>query len=61
MLVQRSPLLCQRCHVGGRHPATAYGNSAADRISNRNMYKGCVNCHQKVHGSNHPSGKYLIR
>lgn len=61
MLVQRAPLLCQRCHVGGRHPATAYGNSAADLISSRNMYKGCINCHQKVHGSNHPSGKWLNR
>lgn len=61
MLVTRSPLLCQRCHVGGRHPATAYGFSMGDRISNRLAYKGCVNCHFQVHGTNHPSGKYLNR
>jgi len=61
MLVQRAPLLCQRCHVGGRHPATAYGNTATDLASNRLAYKGCVNCHHKVHGSNHPSGKWLNR
>lgn len=61
MLVQRSPLLCQRCHVGGRHPATAYGNTVSDIASNRLGYKGCVNCHHKVHGSNHPSGKWLNR
>ncbi|MBI5594582.1 MAG: DmsE family decaheme c-type cytochrome [Elusimicrobia bacterium] len=61
MLVQRAPLLCQRCHVGGRHPATAYGNTASDLASSRQAYKGCINCHQKVHGSNHPSGKYLER
>ncbi len=61
MLVTRSPLLCQRCHVGGRHPATAYGQSAADTGANRLKYKGCINCHPQVHGSNHPSGKWLVR
>jgi DmsE family decaheme c-type cytochrome len=24
-------------------------------------YRGCVNCHSAVHGSNHPGGIYLIR
>lgn len=24
-------------------------------------YRGCVNCHNAVHGSNHPGGIYLIR
>lgn len=61
MLVTRSPQLCQGCHVGGRHPATAYGNSPSDLASNRLAYKGCVNCHFAVHGSNHPSGKWLNR
>lgn len=61
MLITRAPLLCQRCHVGGRHPATAYGQTAADTQSSRLQYKGCVNCHFAVHGSNHPSGKWLNR
>ncbi|MBI4347660.1 MAG: DmsE family decaheme c-type cytochrome [Elusimicrobia bacterium] len=61
MLTARSPFLCQRCLVGGRHPATAYGFSGGDQISNRLAYKGCVNCHFQVHGSNHPSGKWLNR
>jgi DmsE family decaheme c-type cytochrome len=61
MLVTRSPLLCQRCHVGGRHPSSVYGQSQVDAQSNRLMYKGCVNCHPKVHGTNHPSGKWLNR
>lgn len=61
MLVTRSPQLCQGCHVGGRHPATAYGNTVSDRASNRLAYKGCVNCHFAVHGSNNPSGKWLNR
>lgn len=61
MLITRAPMLCQRCHVGGRHPATAYGQADADTSSNRLVYKGCVNCHFAVHGSNHPSGKWLNR
>lgn len=61
MLVTRAPMLCQRCHVGGRHPATAYGASASDMTSNRLQYKGCVNCHFAIHGSNNPSGKWLNR
>ena len=24
-------------------------------------YRGCVNCHSQVHGSNHPAGIYLLR
>jgi predicted CXXCH cytochrome family protein len=24
-------------------------------------YRGCTNCHSQVHGSNHPSGIYLLR
>jgi DmsE family decaheme c-type cytochrome len=36
------------------------------RVSSNNppvqvAYRGCVNCHQAVHGSNHPGGIYLIR
>lgn len=61
MLITRAPLLCQRCHVGGRHPATPYVLSDADRENSRIFYRGCVNCHAQVHGSNHPSGKYLAR
>lgn len=61
MLVTRAPVLCQRCHVGGRHPTTAYGQNTADQQSNRLRYKGCINCHPKIHGTNHPSGKWLNR
>jgi hypothetical protein len=24
-------------------------------------FRGCVNCHQAVHGSNHPAGRSLLR
>ncbi len=36
------------------------------RLSSNNppvqvSYRGCVNCHSQVHGSNHPAGIYLLR
>jgi DmsE family decaheme c-type cytochrome len=62
MLVVRMPLLCQRCHIASRHPATLYDK---DQItvnkSNRMFGRSCVNCHSNIHGSNHPSGQFFIR
>lgn len=56
MLVAKPPMLCQRCHIGTRHPSTIYdGNSLAAK-SNRLIGRGCVNCHQQIHGSNSPGG-----
>jgi DmsE family decaheme c-type cytochrome len=61
MLVARPPMLCQRCHIGSRHPSTIYDNVALQARSNRLIGRGCVNCHQNLHGSNHPSGQTLTR
>jgi DmsE family decaheme c-type cytochrome len=61
MLVARSPMLCQRCHIGSRHPSTIYDNAALQARSNRLVGRSCVNCHQNIHGSNHPSGQTLTR
>jgi len=61
MLVARPPILCQRCHIGTRHPSTIYDNAAVRAGSNRIIGRGCVNCHQQIHGSNHPSGQSLTR
>jgi len=61
MLVARPPMLCQRCHIGSRHPSTIYDNVALQARSNRLIGRGCVNCHQNIHGSNHPSGQTLTR
>ena len=61
MLVARPPMLCQRCHIGSRHPSTIYDNAAVTGRSNRIIGRGCVNCHQQIHGSNHPSGQSLTR
>jgi len=61
MLVTKETMLCQRCHVGTRHPATPYDGAALAAGSNRLINRGCINCHQTIHGSNHPSGQYFQR
>ena len=60
MLVAKQPFLCQRCHNHTRHPATIY-DSAVQGTSNRIFGRSCVSCHSQVHGSNHPSGNFLVR
>ena len=61
MLVAKLPMLCQRCHIGTRHPSTIYdGNQLAAR-SNRLIGRGCVNCHAQIHGSNSPAGNAFLR
>ena len=61
MLNVRMPMLCQRCHIATRHPATIYDNAAVLNKSNRMFGRSCVNCHSNVHGSNHPSGQFFMR
>ena len=56
LLVMRPPLLCQSCHVGDAHVS-----SAGSTYGVLEMNRSCVNCHQLVHGSNHPSGITLQR
>jgi DmsE family decaheme c-type cytochrome len=63
MLIAKQPMLCQRCHIHSRHPATIYDSTAVNvSKSNRAVGRSCVNCHQMIHGSNHPnSGKVFMR
>jgi DmsE family decaheme c-type cytochrome len=61
LLVAKLPMLCQRCHIGTRHPSTIYDSAAVRSRSSRIIGRSCVNCHSQVHGSNHPSGQALIR
>jgi DmsE family decaheme c-type cytochrome len=63
MLVAKTPMLCQRCHVHSRHPATIYDNTQLNvSKSNRIVGRACLNCHSQIHGSNHAtSGKVFIR
>ena len=60
MLVVRQPMLCQRCHIAQKHPATMYDKDEITvKKSNRMFGRSCVNCHSNVHGSNHPSRPVL--
>jgi DmsE family decaheme c-type cytochrome len=61
MLVAKDPMLCQRCHVSSRHPATIYDGTQVAAASNRAVGRSCVNCHAQIHGSNHPAGDKFLR
>jgi DmsE family decaheme c-type cytochrome len=64
MLVAKPPILCQRCHVGTRHPSTIYDAAligSSPSASARIFARSCVTCHSAIHGSNHPSGQRFIR
>jgi len=64
MLVAKAPMLCQRCHIGTRHPSTIYDGRNVQSVataSNRIYGRACVNCHSNIHGSNHPSGNAFLR
>ena len=68
LLRAKMPYLCQRCHSNVGHPsqlqargASESGQSVYRVLNNRGFYSACLNCHAQVHGSNHPSGKSLMR
>jgi DmsE family decaheme c-type cytochrome len=61
MLVAKLPMLCQRCHIGTRHPSTIYDANQLAAKSNRLIGRGCVNCHSQIHGSNSPAGNAFLR
>ncbi|HEY0341110.1 MAG TPA: DmsE family decaheme c-type cytochrome [Steroidobacteraceae bacterium] len=55
--------LCQQCHEAAGHPSAPLtpqglpGGTPSPFL----VAGGCVNCHSQVHGSNHPSGRALMR
>jgi nitrate/TMAO reductase-like tetraheme cytochrome c subunit len=64
MLKARMPYLCEQCHQTTNHSNTAYSGASIAPTSAtalRVLGNSCVNCHSKVHGSNHPSGARLQR
>jgi DmsE family decaheme c-type cytochrome len=61
MLVAKDPMLCQRCHISSRHPATIYDGTQIAAASNRAVGRSCVNCHSQIHGSNSPAGEKFLR
>ncbi len=61
LLTQRTPFLCQQCHMSQFHPSTALSGTGlpGDGLpsgSSSMLGRDCMNCHVQVHGSNHPSG-----
>ena len=59
LLKKRPPQLCQQCHAPAGHPSVSYDGS---RIPSPFLgVKGCLNCHSRMHGTNHPSGVSPLR
>ena len=61
LLAQRTPFLCQQCHMSQFHPSTALSatglpGASIPSGSQSMLGRDCMNCHAQVHGSNHPSG-----
>jgi DmsE family decaheme c-type cytochrome len=50
------PRLCQSCHIATLHPSDPHAPNERFVIQ-----RGCLNCHNNIHGSNHPSGSAFTR
>ncbi len=63
MLSMRAPMLCQSCHSQAGHPSVPQDARGLPSNLSSNLLLGqsCMNCHEQVHGSNHPSGSKLMR
>jgi DmsE family decaheme c-type cytochrome len=62
LLKRKPPYLCQQCHLR----SNTHGNIASvfdGNDINSRFFRGksCINCHSKIHGSNHPSGARFQR
>ena len=58
MLKMKPPYLCQACHSNIFHPSSLYDQAGTARDL---LGKACLNCHSRIHGSNHPSGTRFTR
>ncbi|MFP4002262.1 MAG: DmsE family decaheme c-type cytochrome [Alphaproteobacteria bacterium] len=63
LLAMRGPLLCQQCHSATFHPGTLYSGDDVQPLGadTHVIAQNCLNCHSKVHGSNHPTGVRFTR
>ena len=67
LLTRQGPQLCQQCHEdiraqGRQHVRRFFDFDDPDTARDRFIVGlNCMNCHSQVHGSNHPSGAYLLR
>lgn len=55
LLKARPPMLCKECHSESGHPSTVPGTNSTIQFAGQS----CMNCHTRIHGSNHPNGKTL--
>lgn len=55
--------LCQQCHQAAGHPSTPLTPKGLPGGTPNPFLVagGCTSCHSQVHGSNHPSGRALMR
>lgn len=58
LLTNRAHLLCQQCHI---HMLPRHSTTAGKPLDIWSINRGCVNCHNHVHGSNHPGGRTFGR
>lgn len=56
MLNTKGSFLCLSCHQYGGHVNLPRYNRQSATVG-----QGCINCHSRIHGSNHPSGVKLTR
>lgn len=56
LLTVAAPRLCQSCHLFGHHQTVP-----GEPTQVWNVNRSCVNCHPRIHGSNHPSGVIFMR
>lgn len=66
MLVRQAPQLCQSCHSnisgdGSGHTRFMQDFNNTGPRARFVVGQNCTNCHNEVHGSNHPSGSRLQR
>ena len=64
LLKIKVPYLCLNCHMGSRHSGALYEGTdvvAGGGASQFVVGKACLNCHSRIHGSNHPSGSRFQR
>ncbi len=56
LLKTKGSFLCLQCHQYGGHVNMPRYNRSSNPYG-----QGCVNCHNRIHGSNHPSGAKFTR
>jgi DmsE family decaheme c-type cytochrome len=63
LLKRKAPYLCQQCHQRSGIPHGSVNTPLGGNNISSQFFggKSCLNCHSKVHGSNHPSGAMFQR